>query len=300
MKKLFFFLLILWNSNSNAQTENYHPFPDSNAQWNIDFRVFGWPGTYEALYSIEISGDTLINSQQYHKLNTPYIQTSGKSKANLIYAGYKGAIRQDTVNRKVYIIPPSELTEQLLYDFTLLPGDTVKGFIETYGDQKDVVISVDSVLVGNNYRKRWNINLSYQISLIEGVGSTYGLIEKSPGQGADYPDISISCFRQNFNTIYPDTTTNCDIITQINPVLKSNELIKAYPNPSNGILNIEVDQPKMVKKIQVTDLLGNIVFLKEENIPYNLKIENLSAGIYFLSVIDLENKWITKKILNYP
>jgi len=253
MKKLLFLLFIFWASASNAQTSIYHPFPDSNAQWNIYYWEYGWPGVFEEFYSIEISGDTTINSLQYHKLFTPYIQSSGISKSNQISSGYNGAIRQDTVNRKVYIIPRFELVEQLLYDFTLQVGDTVKGFIEPYGNQKDVVISIDSVLIGDNYRKKWNINLSYQISVIEGVGSTYGLIEKSPVTGADFPDISISCFRQNNNTIYPDTITNCDLITAIHPIPKTNDLINVFPNPSDGKFNIEFDQSIDIKTVQVID-----------------------------------------------
>ena len=300
MKKLFFFLLILWANIIIAQTTIYHPFPDSNAQWNIYFSVYGWPGTYEEFYSIKMSGDTLINSLPYHKLFTPYIQTSGKSKNIQISTGYNGAIRQDTLNRKVYIIPPFEFAEQLLYDFTMHVGDTVQGYIETFGYPKDVVISIDSVLIGNNYRKKWNINLSYQISLIEGVGSTYGLIETSPGQGADFPDISISCFRQNDVTIYPDTLTNCELITSINPIAVNNDLINVYPNPSNGSFHIELDQSINVKKVQVADLIGNIIFQVEKNIPATLFVENLPNGIYILSIIDQDNKRINKKILSCP
>jgi hypothetical protein len=261
---------------------------------------YGWPGLHQVFYSIEISGDTIINSIQYHKLFTPYIQTSVKSKSIQINTGYNGAIRQDTLIRKVFIVPRFESTEQLLYDFTMQVGDSVKGFIQTVFDPKDVVFSIDSVLVGNSYRKRWNINLSYNISIIEGVGCTFGLIEQSPGQIIDYYDIGISCFRQNDLTIYPDTLTNCELITSVNPIEKQIDLINVYPNPSNGTFNIEFDQSKNIKQVQVTDLIGNIIFQKEKNIPSKLCIDNLSPGIFMLSIIDQDNKRINKKILNYP
>jgi hypothetical protein len=298
MKRLMIFFTVVWGSTVLAQTTTYHPFPDSNAIWNIYSLLYGI-GYYEEFYTIMISGDTVINSSNYHKLNIPYIQTSGKSGELKNSLGYNGAIREDEVNRKIYFVPPQENTEQLLYDFTLQVGDTVSGYIETYAYPKDVVYSIDSVLVGDNYRKRWNINLSYGISLVEGMGSTYGLIEKSPGQIVDAPDISITCFKQNGNTLYPDTTTNCDIITSLKSPIKDADLIKIYPNPSNGSINIELDQSLKVKGLKITDMIGNIMLQRERDFSGNLDV-NLPAGIFLLSLTTNENKNIIKKILSCP
>ncbi len=281
MKKLLFLLTILLTMSSMAQT--YYPFPDSNAQWNIHMLQMGWPPVEEN-YSIIISGDTLINGLLYQKL----------SIVNPVW--YKGAIRQDSINRKVFIIPPAALTEELLYDFTMQVGDTVQGYIETY-HARDVVESIDTVLVGNNYRKRWKINSGYNIYFIEGIGSTYGLVEPSPGTIVDAPDFSISCFRQNNITIYPDTVSSCELITSVKPVEAQNDQLKMYPNPSHGSITIEFDKSMNIKEIRLTDLPGKIILEQQTGGRTKMEITNLQNGLYILTVIDKDNYLTNKKII---
>jgi hypothetical protein len=285
MKKLLFLISVLFTLASLAQQPVYFPFPDSNAQWNMHVLNMGWPPIDEN-YSIIISGDTLINGLLYHNLTI------------VNPAGYKGAIRQDTLNRKVFIIPPAAATEELLYDFTMQVGDTVKGYIENYLNTKDIVENIDTVLVGNNYRKRWKINSGYNIYFIEGIGSTYGLVEYSPGTMVDAADVSISCFRQNSITIYPDTITNCGLITSFKPIEILNDRLRIYPNPSNGSFTIEFDKPLNIKEIRLTDLLGKIVFRQQTDNRTKLEITNLRNEIYILTIIDKDNLLINKKIIN--
>ena len=287
MKKLLFLISALFTLSSLAQQPVYFPFPESNAQWNTHMLQMGWP-PLEKNYSIIISGDTLINGLLYQKLTI------------VNPAWYKGAIRQDTINRKVFIIPPAAATEELLYDFTMQVGDTVKGYIENYLNTKDIVENIDTVLVGNNYRKRWKINSGYSIYFIEGIGSTYGLVEYSPGTIVDGPDFTISCFRQNSITIYPDTITNCGLITSVKPIEIQNDQLRIYPNPSNGSFTIEFDESLAIKEIRLTDLLGKIVFQQQTDNRTKIEITNLRNEIYILTIIDKNNLLINKKIISCP
>jgi len=218
----------------------------------------------------------------------------------VISAGYKGAIRQDTLNRRVFIIPSTAITEQLLYDFTMQVGDTVKGYIETNLNHKDVVESIDTVLVGNNYRKRWKINSGYSIYFIEGIGSTYGLIEYSPGTVVDWADISTSCFRQNGITLYPDTITNCGLITSVKPIEIQNDQLRIYPNPSYGSFTIEFDKSINIKEILLTDLLGKIIIQQQTGNLTKIIITDLQSETYILTIIDKDNNLLNKKIISCP
>jgi hypothetical protein len=165
MKRLIYLILIFFASKVNAQTSVYHPFPEHEAVWNFNFRPYcfiGSPGTND--YSITFSGDTIINNKIYHKLITPYVYSSTIGLCYNIAAGYKGAIRQDTTLKKVFYCAPTTQIEKLLYDFNMQVGDTVKGFLNSINlPTIDTVINIDSVLVGNNYRKRWKINNCYDI-----------------------------------------------------------------------------------------------------------------------------------------
>ncbi len=299
IKKLLLLIATLTALSTKAQTSVYHPFPDSNAVWNIHFTGSCMIGTDEEFYSIFLSGDTLINSETYHKFFTPFVQSflSGSCTVTNL-TGYKGAIRQDTLAKKVFYIPPTSSTEQLLYDYNLQIGDTVKGFLESFALSQDTVYSIDSVLVGSNYYKRWNINTCYNIYIIEGIGSTYGLLQLSPGCATDFPDYSINCFEQNGITLYPGTATNCQIITSVNSTAPISNQVKVFPNPSNGSFSVNFDQPINISEIQLTDLLGNIVFRQPSNNQKKIDIDNLPSGTYILTVIDKENKTTNRKIIS--
>ena len=71
MKKItfIFITLVLTSIVSQAQTNVYHPFPDSDAQWNGQswYKSSMTTVTYDT-YSLIISGDTTIGSLVYHKL----------------------------------------------------------------------------------------------------------------------------------------------------------------------------------------------------------------------------------------
>ena len=292
-------LSILFNTYCvSAQTSVYHPFPDSNSVWNFNLKANCFAnGSANENYSIAISGDTTINSQIYNKLYTPFVVSFSTGTCGGILNGYKGAIRQDLTSQKVYFIPPQDTSELILYDFTLQVGDTVRGQTHNLNFQKDTIISIDSVLIGNSFRKRWNINTCYNISFIEGIGSTYGLLEKSPGCLTDFPDYSLTCFQQNSQTVYPDTNNNCQIITTLKNIPKIKEQISIYPNPSNGSLTIDFS-PNQIKEITVINLLGDIILNQLVNEINTFKIKHLPKGYFFLIMIDRNNNTITKRIIS--
>src|SRR5690554_4177613 len=187
MKKSLLILLLLFSAVSiNAQTSAFYAFPDSNAVWNFhttEFRL-GSGCFIDEQYSILMDGDSLINNIKYNKLSIPYMlsNTIGCNETSIVTAAYKGAVRVDSVNKKVFYVPPTKNSEELLYDFTLEVGDTIKGYLYSNSSAPTIVQAIDSVVVGSNYRKRWLIDSSciYPIYIIEGIGSTFGLIESIP------------------------------------------------------------------------------------------------------------------------
>ena len=299
MKKLLLLISAFLTLSATAQRSGYQPFPDSNCTWNMHYLFYCMSGGItDEQYSITMTGDTVINSLVYHKLKTPYIQgtiTGGCTSS--ISAGYKGAIRQNIADRKVYIISPGASAEQLLYDFTMQVGDSVKGYIESFNG-KDVVESIDSVFTGSRYLKRWYINHCYNIYFIEGIGSTYGLIEFSPGCVTDLWDINLTCFQQNGQTLYPDTTMDCRLITSVNSIIKESNSVKVYPNPSNGSFTVEFEEPQNFREIRLTGLPGNVILRQQINNQVKIKLNDLPAGIYFLTVIGKDDRTTTTKIVS--
>ncbi len=264
MKKHLQFITILISFKvlpALAQVAVYHPFPDSNVVWNFHYSMFCLgSGNEDQYYSFSYSGDTLINSLKYHKLNTNFVETviSG-SCIGAVTKGYQGAIRQDATIKKVFFIPPTKSSEQLLYDFNMQKGDTVKGFTEPC---KGVIInSIDSVLVGSNYRKRWNLKSNYIPCFIEGIGSTYGLIGKD-FCGTDGGGFSLTCFKQNGITEYPGGITDCETITSINNIEVKSASLSIYPNPTSSTFSIHssaTPSSSIPNLLQVYNIAGKLI-----------------------------------------
>jgi hypothetical protein len=298
MKKLLllFSLTVALSFSTKAQTSVYHPFPDSDAVWNISWTHYDQgvvTCTETGKWSYIISGDTLINSILYHKIYIPYCTwLSGFCVINLpCGAGYAGAIRQDTTQRKVWLMFPDSSNEGVLYDFNLNASDTVHlPYSNCY--QSIYISSIDSVLIGSDYRKRWNINSNPNSDfLIEGIGSSLGLLGNagtgalcSPFDQGDYT--TLSCFQQNHKTLFPDTSTACDIISSVNDLSEKNISITLSPNPFHTTATLEIRNLELgIKNVElkIYDVMGRMV--REQQIV-NRKSEivnrdGLGDGLYF-------------------
>jgi hypothetical protein len=305
MKKLILFVSCCWSILSFGQTSVYHPFPDSNASWNFDFSNYQCPwGDSHEYYSIILTGDTSINGQVYHKFHVPYIEFISAGCTQYHQPGYFGAIRNDNANRKVHIYPEYGTEEELLYDFTLQVGDTVEGHLEYWADEKDTVISIDSVLVGDSYRKRWFINQWYEIYLIEGIGSTFGLIEASPGSIIDAPGYNFLCFRQDGMSQYPNPSVDCDLILSVWEKHMSPAEIDIFPNPTYGKFQItgtkfQINSKLQIQNCEVVDLYGKAIRTwnpKPGTRNPEMDISGCPAGVYFVRVL-IEDVWVVKKII---
>src|ERR1035438_10491138 len=153
MKRILLIAIVFFTHiSAKSQTKIYHSFPDSNAIWNFHYSMYCfYSGNADQYYSLFYSGDTMVKGQKYSKLTIAYVQSviSGSCPGSMT-AGYQGGIRQDSAIKRVFFLPPSDSIEQLLYDFNMITGDTVKGFIEP-SCSAVIVKSIDSVLVGSNY-----------------------------------------------------------------------------------------------------------------------------------------------------
>lgn len=305
MKSYFLLICLIIGYSITAQT--YYPLPESGAVWNRNGNVYcpnvdplsGVP----VKYSIVLAGDTLINGISYHKLVTPYYYAGSLCTTDPpSYDIYQGAIRQDVTAKKVYIYPKSGAnSEKLLYDFTLEKGDTVRGYLALYTGTNpgnaNIVESIDSVLVGGVYHKRWLLNKNYNAYLIEGVGCTYGLISPLPPKNtADAPMLTILCFKVNEVTVYPANATDCKIIvTSLNEEENKTASLAVFPNPSQGSFTISYTD--LIKEIQVHDVLGKEILKKQPDQASSFELNGLEKGTYILTFVDKYNRISRKKII---
>lgn len=285
MKKFSLIFILLWQCIiADAQTSVYHEFPDSNATWNVFWSSWGY-GLQTGNYVYTFSNDTIINGLTYHKIN-----------------GYAAAIREDLIQKKVYVIPLFDSVPQLLYDFNLNVGDTLKGYLgissTSYGD---TVTTIDSILINSNYRKRWTIHADARITfgnkyyIIEGIGSSKGLLQ----QYQDFEsDSNLECFSQNNQTIYPsaDSIMNCASLTSISDK-RGIEKLYIFPNPTNGKFQVKL-LGIIGNILEITDVLGNVIMkLGIKNDTIEIDLLSQPEGVYFVRVSNSSGNFAMKKIV---
>jgi len=300
--------MIVW-VNVSAQTSVYHPFPDSSAFWTVDagsccYNSCPGPPINPYITDIKISyyldGDTSINSLLYHKLfkngNAHEHCAITGSVNNWWYYNnvYLGAYRQDVVSKKVYFVNYLATQECLLYDFDLSVGDTLDNCM-MMGGQCAIIESIDSILIGNDYRKKFNLFQSaLSVSLIEGIGSTSGLFE--PLCPFEVMGILV-CFSQNNQTLYPDSTSTCSIASGINEI-KTTPVVKISPNPFINQITVQVDGSMILSEWVMYNYLGMKV--RNEVIDENEFVINRSSlvpGIYILQLKSKDGAQVTQKII---
>ena len=92
----------------------------------------------------------------------------------------------------------------------------------------------------------------------------------------------------------------CNSVVGISEPVALDGEFSLFPNPSNGILNIQfiaIDELKSNLNVTITNSLGQTVLSEEVNKQNSaLNIEHLSDGLYYVTV-KTKNKTFTQKIV---
>jgi Secretion system C-terminal sorting domain len=309
MKKQLLLILVLSAFDSKAQMNEYFPIPDTSIYWRETASDTWCSGcccsaaSFVDRYQLFLNGDTLIESTTYKKIYKtgsgtdyfygPYGGGTGEcpegcelAVPRYYYNEYMGALRQDTANRKVYFFPIYEAQDTLLYDFDLNLGDALP---ISYTNSGNVFVSsIDSILISNQYHRRFFLtgNESDGLSIIEGIGSTTGLLSYI-GTPLSF-SYRLECVQLNgqWTSISnePDSSYYCQLISGI----KENEVtskISVFPNPFHITTTLEIDATFQQAEIKIFNLIGELVkeqILFENTIVFNR--EDLCNGIYFFQV----------------
>jgi hypothetical protein len=290
---LIFTLLML---NSLLVKSQYIPFPEENAFWTVEHGA-EWCMNSASIYQYQLTGDTAINSLIYHKLN----QKGDFICGSIFFSGnmdYIGSYRNDSINKKVYFLHRDSLSESLLYDFNLMIGDTIKGYLQELTNYQNfcVIDSIDSLLVDGSYRKRWNYHsLSPQFDFlnfsspnyIEGIGNVFGLFGGLKNElNVNYKLICHSVYSTKLYGHSP-----CNLITTIEE--REEDKVSIYPNPF--INNISIENSEGEKEVIITDVYGKQQY-KNTYSNKTIDVSFLEQGIYFITITSATNTF-TQKII---
>lgn len=156
-KQLLILLLFLYSVRVGAQSA-YIPFPANMVIFTrTDAVNSSWDPIVYTSYRSEITGDTLIGGFHYQKLYSglgPFSVTA--------------AIRNDTLNKKVYMYSVSSGMEKLLYDFNLSVGDTVNRY-DGYGFYQPLVANAVDASAFATIDTAWVTSIDSVIMLHDGL-----------------------------------------------------------------------------------------------------------------------------------
>ena len=303
---LVFLVFLSTISIGNGQTNVYHSFPDS-VIWRVDYNyyfVFQFPCWKNYYFQYYSTGDTVINSSVYRKISVNEVQDTNIcwGPSYLPVPGYVGALKDDSLTNKTFFVFPNSTTDSLLYDYNLAVGDTIKGIISQFYNSfnNGVVLSVDSVLISGQYRKRWNFSqddIGNSTFIIEGIGTNSGLLEPLYPYSLEWTHRYLICVKDSLQTYFisnHNSTIGCNLLyTKITELNFLNNF-SVFPNPFSRETIFKAGQYLQNATVTISNIYGQQV-KQIKNITgkeITLHRENLSEGIYFLRLTQ-ENKIIS-------
>ena len=273
----FFLLMILFIPlHANSQ------FLNPDAKWTV--HTFGCPeGCYESYSDIQILKDSIIDDINYSIFE---------------YLGLLLAVREDSDKVFFKVLkddlpdPDSDTLEHVLYDFSLTTGDSILLELPRdyyYTKRYWKVFEMDSVLVGNEYKKRFRLSADRVMEQywIEDIGSTFGPFYISKSLGGEFTK-KLHCYQVNGEQLYGD----CSHVG-VNPLPTSNKISLEYDPVYN---QIKIELPNYENcTLTIYSLLGIKVFQK--NIPGNeyCNLPDIGNGL-FLFEIQTGSQWHCEKI----
>jgi len=293
MKNIIFIFTLLFCLESMSQTSMYHPFPDSNAIWvGNSWYLYGSSCMVYDDYNLFISGDSTVGNFTYHKLyKNGFLSSDCPPPGNYYFSEFAGLFRQDLPNKKVYINRFG--IDTLAYDFNLNVGDTlpVTGLDGTPGN---VIYLIDSVLVGADYRKRFWLNDTISVALIEGIGSTYGPFAPiaEPFESGN----NLWCFRIDSLPAWTANIGSCGLIG-MEEFPEEGQIIIPNPFQTNSVIR----SSKILNNASLIfyNLAGQVSIQMDgiSGTEINIPMKGISEGIYFLVLTVEAQKRITRKII---
>ena len=303
MKQTTLILGLILITNQSLKSQDYVPFPTENVNWNVFYT-----GTCDdappvpTLLRYTIHGDTTINEIQYLKLCLETGDTINPKVRTI------GGLRER--DKKIYyrgetILGSGNDEEYLLYDFTKQIGDTIKH--ASYGGFYSVILNIDSVEIGDSYRKRYLVDNHWLYQnpdyIIEGIGSVanglLGHISDITTCGTHYWEHI--CFRENgivkyINPSFEDCFPS-NLLSEVTP-LYYEKAFEIFPNPFHNEIQIENKLNHQDLTFKLIDINGKTLIEKNIN---NNKITldlNINSGLYNALIVDKNGMILmTKKVI---
>ncbi len=333
MKKNTLFIILIFCFNSSLYSQD---FLEEGKTWFYEYYYADggdWTSTPETrIETIKVGGDTIINDTVYSILNISYNQSCLVTyyTANPITGGYLGKEYLREEDGKIYRYYEGEDIEYLLIDFNATEDHLTSCYISTNNwSAATLNVEFDSITTLTSYDgtelelryvtipDNWTSTQELQYLILENVGyvsrnSIRHLIENLGPfsfESTLFPELysglcdgydrinNLRCVTVGTDTIR-FSELGCTEIDITDPTVNIREdgfLIS--PNPSRGIIQIEIPEKLKTGKLSIMDLSGRLIFQVEKWNNPNLDLSHLDNGIYFLVLEDKERQQLFREKL---
>ena len=310
-KKLFLLFSLVMFAKTKAQIV----FCPSGAEWHYVYMDGGLssPVNYKN-ETIKYVHDSLLNGE-----TVKVIRHTKIFAATNINNSYLTCIQQrgDTVFMK------STFTNNqwcILFNFAALPGQSWQIPLSLHNNLT-FTVTVDSV----NYISLNGYNLkqvflkykqpccggsirNYSTSIIERIGGSgaFYLFNFYGGMYSDGDYINkFLCYQDSAFGLKQFTSKSCDysLIAGVNELTNETPFLKLYPNPTSDILHLTLENQNLSGELRINlvNLLGETIseFQTEklEESRFEMNLESLKKGVYFLQVFHKEKLIYTTKLI---
>ena len=298
MKKLtiiiVFFLNIVFGFSQSLVT--------SNKAWS-NLKSNYWNPNNLTTENFKFTMDTTIDNLVYKKVE----RSIDENQQNWSFYGF---IREDSIKRVFYKLNASE-QEYLFYNFTIQLYETITAYgINTFENylyiqpQIYFVISVDSVLIGETFRKRINLGIPEDSTFvfekwIDSTGNIGGLLHNNEMLvGRD--SYSLLCYSEDGIVKYHHPNyDSCYVLTGLDIKNGAEMKVRIFPNPIIERSTLVVENSNRTAKMQIDfyDLMGRKVYSKIFQNELQLTRNEFQPGIYFYKIVEIFGYNLMGKIL---
>jgi len=273
-----------------AFPQSYHKLIRTNTYWDeyyvIEPEFFCYTSAVRIFF---IDQDTTINGLTYQiskSQNIISLNPNGfcppLAVEPTLYNTYY-FLREDTISKKVFIYTPdiNGGKDQLFYDFSLNPGDTLQS--SYYFDQNQIYI-LDSIGTfylndGESRKIFWfqaNYTGYFPTYYIESIGNSQGLYSPLTEFLESYG--GYLCVKEDLISLLGDVCENYYVGLNEKKVGG----LTIYPNPSSDFINIDIPADYDGSVITLYNFQGvQIKSITLKNGQNSISISNVIPGIYF-------------------
>lgn len=310
MKKLLCLFTFIIPFLGTPVTAQYLPFVDENKFWVYNHYNDADVPAIISGFLVRFEGDTLMSGFTYKKVLQQQLSGShpcapAQQPCFVIELPYKtldkkviGYIREDEPAKQVFYLPAENSfcgeEEFLLFDFSLVTGDTLTACQkQAIGNQVNFGI-VDSVGIVTSYGKKRNT--LFTTGLVTYLGLPFsGVIELSEGLGFNRYGLFYEVNNRNELADFceGDRTFVCSVLSGINE-----EQSSTADRPKLPVLihdEVTLDFSEKITAFQLFDLSGKIINVSSG--PLTLDMSDLPPGLYFARIQLNDERTLVQKIV---